>query len=310
MEPPTLSLSKEQAMLTNGVTRHDGAGLGIIGHGPSLRRILEEVEIVAKTDATVLITGDTGTGKELVAEAIHNESGRRGALVKVNCAAVPAQLLESELMGHEKGAFTGALSRRIGRFEAAQDGTIFLDEIGELPLDLQPKVLRLLQERTFERLGSNQSIRSTARIVAATNRQLRSMVEERTFRQDLFYRLNVFPIELPPLRDRLEDIPDLAQHFLDTFARRTGRRFEPIPDYFMARLSAHDWPGNVRELMNAIERAAICARDGVLPLGAVTFPPPQVEPMILSRVAEPEIPLPRRRDPNLERLDDRSEERR
>src|SRR5882724_3983938 len=229
MEPPTLSLSKEQAMLTNGVTRHDGAGLGIIGHGPSLRRILEEVEIVAKTDATVLIHGDTGTGKELVAQAIHTLSGRRGALVKVNCAAVPASLLESELMGHEKGAFTGASSRRIGRFEAAQDGTIFLDEIGELPLELQPKVLRLLQEREFERLGSNQTIRSNARVVVATNRDLQAMVAEHRFREDLFYRLNVFPIELPPLRERREDVPQLAQHFANAFAFRTGRRLEPIP---------------------------------------------------------------------------------
>ena len=235
----------------------------------SLQRILEEVDIVAGTDATVLIHGETGTGKELIARAIHLRSGRRGAFIKMSCAAVPANLLESELMGHEKGAFTGATSRRIGRFEAAQDGTIFLDEIGELPLELQPKVLRLIQERELERLGSNQTIRTNARLVAATNRDLRAMTADHRFRDDLFYRLNVFPLELPPLRERRDDIPALAQHFANAFSFRTGRHLEPISQDFMTRLCAHAWPGNIRELMNVVERAAILAIDGVLPLRAL-----------------------------------------
>ena len=243
---------------------------GIIGGSHRLRRVLGDVDVVAKTDATVLLHGETGTGKELVAQAIHVMSERAGPLVRVNCAAVPATLLESELMGHEKGAFTGAQSRRIGRFEAAHGGTIFLDEIGELSLDLQPKVLRLLQERAFERLGGNQTIKSTARIVAATNRDLRWMVAKRTFREDLFYRLNVFPIELPPLRERPEDIPALARHFANLFACRMERRVPTIPAGFMERLCAYRWPGNVRELMNAMERASILAADGVLSTRALT----------------------------------------
>jgi DNA-binding NtrC family response regulator len=249
--------------------RQDGSDAGIIGVSASLRRVLREVAIVANTDATVLIHGETGTGKELIARAIHVQSKRRGAFVTMNCAAVPVNLLESELMGHEKGAFTGAASRRIGRFEAAQDGTILLDELGELPLEVQPKVLRLIQEREFERLGSNQTIRSNARLVAATNRDLRAMAAERRFREDLFYRLNVFPIELPPLRDRREDVPLLAQHFANAFASRTGRRLEPIPAEFMDRLCEHDWPGNIRELVNVVERAAILATGSVLPLSAL-----------------------------------------
>ena len=249
--------------------RPDPSVPGLIGCSFALRRILQEVEIVAQTDATVLVHGETGTGKELVARAIHLQSGRPGAFVKVNCAAVPASLLESELMGHEKGAFTGAFARRIGRFEAAEDGTIFLDEIGEMALEMQPKLLRLLQEREFERLGSNQTIRTNTRFVAATNRDLRRMVADRHFREDLFYRLNVFPLELPPLRERREDIPDLALQFVEAFARRTGRQLEAIPVEFMNRLCAYHWPGNVRELMNVVERAAILASDGVLPIGAL-----------------------------------------
>jgi transcriptional regulator with GAF, ATPase, and Fis domain len=249
--------------------RSDASVPGLIGCSFALRRILQEMEIVAQTDATVLIHGETGTGKELVARAIHLRSGRPGAFVKVNCAAVPASLLESELMGHEKGAFTGAFARRIGRFEAAEDGTIFLDEIGELPLEMQPKLLRLLQEREFERLGSNRTIQTNARLVTATNRDLRGMVADRHFREDLFYRLNVFPLELPPLRERREDIPDLVRQFVDAFARRTGRQLEVIPVEFMNRLYAYHWPGNVRELMNVVERAAILASDGVLPIGAL-----------------------------------------
>jgi transcriptional regulator with GAF, ATPase, and Fis domain len=242
----------------------------LVGRSRKLRKVLEEVEVVAATDTTVLIYGETGTGKELVAEAIHEQSDRRGAFVKMNCAAVPASLIESELMGHEEGAFTGAVSRRIGRFEAANDGTIFLDEIGEMPLELQPKLLRVLQERTFERLGSNASVRTNARVLAATNRNLRSMAAERTFREDLYYRLNVFPIELPPLRERREDIPDLVRHFADTFARRTGKRIDSIPEELMTRLCAYEWPGNVRELMNTIERAVILARNGALSTSITT----------------------------------------
>ncbi len=237
---------------------------GMIGRSAALQRVTRDVESVAPTDAIVLIHGETGTGKELVARAVHVKSGLRGAFVKLNCAAVPASLLESELMGHERGAFTGAVARRIGRFEAAQDGTLFLDEIGELPLELQPKLLRLLQERTFERLGSNHTLRSNARLVAATNRDLRQMVASRAFREDLFYRLSVFPIELPPLRERPEDVPDLARYFADAFARRAGSELEELSAEFIARLSVYDWPGNVRELQNVIERAVILATDGVL----------------------------------------------
>ncbi len=240
----------------------DAPTLGMIGRSAALQRIRNDVEMVAQTDATVLIHGETGTGKELVAEAIHWRSCRPGAFVKLNCAAVPPSLLESELMGHEKGAFTGALARRIGRFEAAEHGTIFLDEIGEMPFDLQPKLLRILQEREFERLGSNRTIRTDARLVAATNRHLRAAVLERRLREDLYYRLNVFPIELPPLRERREDIPDLTHHFANDFARRTNRPLDPVPCEFLSRLCAHDWPGNIRELKNVVERAAILAHRG------------------------------------------------
>jgi DNA-binding NtrC family response regulator len=260
---------QQSAFWSAGRPRPHTSNLGIIGDSPSLRRILQEVEIVASTDVTVLIHGETGTGKELIARALHLKSGRPGAFIKMNCAAVPANLLESELMGHEKGSFTGAASRRIGRFEAAEDGTIFLDEIGELPLDLQPKILRLIQEREFERLGSNKTIRSNARLVAATNRDLGAMVAEHQFREDLFYRLNVFPIGLPPLREHREDVPELAQHFANAFTFRTGRYLEAIPAEFINRLCAHDWPGNIRELMNVVERAAILATHGVLPLSAL-----------------------------------------
>ncbi|HEY4175835.1 MAG TPA: sigma-54 dependent transcriptional regulator [Kofleriaceae bacterium] len=244
-------------------------GLGIIGASRSLKRVLDEVDVVAKTDATVLVHGETGTGKELIAQAIHVMSERRGPLVRLNCAAVPANLLESELMGHEKGAFTGALTRRIGRFEAAHEGTIFLDEIGELPLELQPKILRLLQERAFERVGGTQTVTSSARVVVATNRDLRAMVAERTFRADLYYRLNVFPISLPPLREREDDIPMLAQHFVEHFSRKVKKDVPRMPAEFLDRLRAHPWPGNVRELMHAMERATILATDGTLSVRAL-----------------------------------------
>jgi transcriptional regulator with GAF, ATPase, and Fis domain len=236
----------------------------ILGRSLALQRVFHEVSLVAGTDSTVLIHGETGSGKELVARAIHEQSGRTGPFVKTNCAALPPALLESELMGHEKGSFTGAHARRIGRFELAQDGTLFLDEIGELPLDVQPKILRLLQEREFERLGSNKTLRSNARVVTATNRDLREMVLQQRFREDLFYRLNVFDIAVPPLRERREDVPDLARHFLALFSDRTQRTFQPVSESGLRDLCAYDWPGNVRELQNVVERAAILAVDGVL----------------------------------------------
>jgi formate hydrogenlyase transcriptional activator len=230
----------------------------IIGRSTALRRVLRAIETVAPTDATVLISGETGSGKELVARAIHQLSARRDqAFVKLNCAAIPTGLVESELFGHEKGAFTGAISQRIGRFELANRGTVFLDEIGEVPLELQPKLLRVLQEREFERLGSARTLRTDARLIAATNRDLAAMVDEHAFRQDLFYRLNVFPIHVPALRDRREDIPMLVRHFAQQFARRMKKTIETIPAESMSSLVEYDWPGNIRELQNLIERAVI-----------------------------------------------------
>jgi len=231
---------------------------GMIGSSRELRDIWESVRMVAGTDSTVLIQGETGTGKELLAKAIHDESFRgRAPFVKVNCAAMPAGLLESELFGHERGAFTGALNQTTGRFQQAHMGTLFLDEIGDLPLELQPKLLRALQEKEFERLGSNRTIRVDVRVVAATNQDLLQMVEKRQFRPDLFYRLNVFPITLPPLRHRRTDIPALVQHFVDKLADRMGKRISHIPEQAFQTLSDHDWPGNIRELQNLIERAVI-----------------------------------------------------
>jgi len=230
----------------------------IIGQSAALRSVLSQIETVAPTDSTVLIYGDTGTGKELVARALHNLSARgKNAFVKLNCAAIPTGLLESELFGHERGAFTGAISQRIGRFELARNGTMFLDEIGEIPLELQPKLLRVLQEREFERLGGTRTIRSDARLIAATNRDLSAMVDEQKFRQDLFYRLNVFPIRVPPLRERTEDIPLLVRHFVQQFSRRMNKRIESIASETMRALVRYDWPGNIRELQNVIERAVI-----------------------------------------------------
>ncbi|MGH9787748.1 MAG: sigma 54-interacting transcriptional regulator, partial [Candidatus Acidiferrales bacterium] len=228
----------------------------IIGVSPALGRVLKQVATVAPTDSTVLIYGETGTGKELLARAIHNLSSRRSnPFVKLNCAAIPTGLLESELFGHEKGAFTGAIAQRIGRFELAHRGTVFLDEVGEIPLELQPKLLRVLQEREFERLGSAQTLRTDARLIAATNRDLTAMVEEQKFRNDLFYRLNVFPVHIPPLRERREDIRLLVRHFADHFARRMNKTIETIPSDTMNALARYHWPGNIRELQNVIERA-------------------------------------------------------
>jgi formate hydrogenlyase transcriptional activator len=237
----------------------------IIGESPALKRTLKQVEIVAPTDSTVLLLGETGTGKELIARAIHNLSFRRErTLVKVNCAAIPTGLLESELFGHEKGAFTGAIAQRIGRFELANRGTIFLDEIGDIPIELQPKLLRVLQEREFERLGSTRTIHTDARLIAATNCNLREMVEQQKFREDLFYRLNVFPIYVPALRERSEDIPLLVRHFVQHFARQMNRTIETIPVETMAALTRYPWPGNIRELQNLIERAVILSHGPVL----------------------------------------------
>src|SRR5262250_317728 len=237
----------------------------IVGRSALLRRVLKEVETVAPTDSTVLIYGETGTGKELIARAIHNLSPRSSnAFVKLNCAAIPTGLIESELFGHEKGAFTGAIAQRIGRFELANHGTVFLDEIAEVPLDLQTKLLRVLQEREFERLGSTRTLRTDARLIAATNRDLSAMVEEQKFRTDLFYRLNVFPVRVPPLRERAEDIPLLVRHFVQHFARRMKRTIETIPVETMDALIRYRWPGNIRELENLIERAVILSPGPVL----------------------------------------------
>jgi formate hydrogenlyase transcriptional activator len=230
----------------------------ILGASAGVRQVLQQIETVAPTDATVLIYGETGSGKELVARALHQKSPRsRGTFVKLNCAAIPTGLLESELFGHEKGAFTGAIAQKIGRFEIAHQGTLFLDEIGEIPLELQPKLLRVLQEKEFERLGGTRTIRSDARLVAATNRNLKRMVDANQFRGDLYYRLNVFPIHVPPLRERREDIPLLAMHFTREFSRRFGRHIDSIPAETIGRLSRYHWPGNIRELQNLIERSVI-----------------------------------------------------
>src|SRR6202795_2605406 len=237
----------------------------IIGTSAALRSVLDLVRVVAPTDATVLINGETETGKELIAEAIHKCSGRsNGPFVKVNCAAIPAGLLESELFGHERGAYTGAVTRGIGRFERANRGTLFLDEIGDLPLELQPKLLRVIQEKQFERLGGAATIRTDVRVICATHRDLAEMVDERQFRADLFYRLSVFPIELPPLRQRPEDILLLVRHFAMSYADRVRKPITAIADEFMAALTRHPWRGNVRELQNFIERSVILSTGAIL----------------------------------------------
>jgi formate hydrogenlyase transcriptional activator len=247
----------------------------IVGESPLLRAVLKQVETVAPTDSAVLIQGETGTGKELIARAIHNLSPRREhTFVKVNCAAIPAGLLESELFGHERGAFTGAIAQRMGRFELAHHGTIFLDEVGDIPLELQPKLLRVLQEQEFERLGSVRSIRVDVRLVAATNRDLDEMVAARTFRSDLYYRLRVFPLVMPPLRERQEDIPTLVRYFVQKHARRMNRTVETIPSETLDLLVRYSWPGNIRELENLIERAVIVSPGPVLrvPLSELKLP--------------------------------------
>jgi transcriptional regulator with GAF, ATPase, and Fis domain len=238
----------------------------IIGNSAALESVLEQVEQVAPTDSTVLIEGETGTGKELIAHAIHNASQRCGRpFIKLNCAAIPLDLLESELFGHERGAFTGAIAQKIGRFEMADKGTLFLDEVGDIPPALQPKLLRVLQEQEFERLGSGRTHKVDVRLVAATNRDLVKMVARGQFRSDLYYRLNVFPVLLPALRERREDIPALVTHFVKLFSRRMGKPVDSIPPETMAAFQWYSWPGNIRELQNLVERGVILSRDGVLP---------------------------------------------
>jgi formate hydrogenlyase transcriptional activator len=238
----------------------------LIGSSPALEAVLDGVKRVAPTSSTVLIQGETGTGKELIARAIHNVSPRCGRpFIKLNCAAIPLDLLESELFGHEKGAFTGAIAQKLGRFELADKGTLFLDEVGDIPPSLQPKLLRILQEQEFERLGSSRTHQVDVRLVAATHRDLAGMVKNGEFRSDLYFRLNVFPVQLPPLRERREDIPALVAHFVESLGRRVGRQIDHIPEETMLDLCSYDWPGNIRELQNLIERALILSEDGVLP---------------------------------------------
>src|SRR5580698_631358 len=252
----------------------------IVGKSESLRRVLTLVETVAPTDSTVLIYGETGTGKELIARAVHDLSSRRSsAFVKLNCAAIPTGLLESEMFGHEKGAYTGAIAQRIGRFELAHRGTVFLDEVGEIPLELQPKLLRVLQEREFERLGSTRTIKTDARLIAATNRDLEALVNDQKFRSDLYYRLNVFPVRVPALRERPEDIPLLVRHFVQQYSRRTNRNIETIPSETMRAMVRYEWPGNIRELQNVIERAVIVSPGEILKVSLADLknriPPPK-----------------------------------
>jgi formate hydrogenlyase transcriptional activator len=255
------------ATITDSVTDHaERTFERIIGNSAALESVLEQVEQVAPTSSTVLIEGETGTGKELIAHALHNASQRYGrAFIKLNCAAIPLDLLESELFGHEKGAFTGAIAQKIGRFEMADKGTLFLDEVGDIPPALQPKLLRVLQEQEFERLGNGRTHKVDVRLVAATNRDLLKLVARGRFRSDLYYRLNVFPILLPALRERREDIPALVTHFVKLFSRRMGKQVDSIPPETMAAFQSYSWPGNIRELQNLVERAVILSRDGVLP---------------------------------------------
>src|SRR6202166_2842082 len=252
------SINSNRESFTSDMTSNPHSEPEIIAQSQKLRDVLAQAEMVAPTDCTVLLQGETGTGKEVVAELIHNRSPRRDqALIKVNCAAIPGGLLESELFGHERGAFTGAIAQRIGRFELAHKGTLFLDEVGDIPLELQPKLLRVLQEQEFERLGSTRTQRVDVRLLAATNANLSQLVAEKKFRRDLYYRLNVFPIDVPPLRDRRDDIPLLVHYFANKYARRMGKQIESIPKESMDALSRYSWPGNIRELQNLMERAAL-----------------------------------------------------
>ena len=254
-----------ESMGSGGQNRNPRRFEQLIGKSRTLDVVLDQVERVAPTDSTVLIQGETGTGKELIARAVHNVSSRCGRpFIKLNCAAIPDALLESELFGHERGAFTGAIAQKVGRFEMADKGTLFLDEVGDIPLALQPKLLRVLQEQEFERLGGTRTHQVDARLVAATNRDLAGMVKRREFRDDLYYRLNVFPIQLPPLRARHEDVPLLVAHFVEIYSRRMGKQIEHIPAETMSALSSYQWPGNIRELQNFIERSVILSAGTVL----------------------------------------------
>ncbi|HXQ38593.1 MAG TPA: sigma 54-interacting transcriptional regulator, partial [Anaerolineales bacterium] len=264
-----VELSAEEDTLSSGVAE-DPIFSGIIGHSSALRQVLQLVEMVASSDATVLLLGETGTGKELIARAIHERSQRnKQAFVTLNCAAIPSSLFESELFGHERGAFTGATMQRAGRIESADRGTLFLDEVGDMPLEMQPKLLRTLQEHTYERLGSARTKNVDVRLVAATNCDLEQMIEEKQFRSDLYYRLNVFPIRIPPLRERRDDIPLLVQYFTQKYARTMGKQIDTIPAATIQKLQRWSWPGNVRELENLIERSVILTSGSVL---AVAFP--------------------------------------
>jgi len=258
-----LSMNKELDF--EGTIRPEAGFEGIVGQSAALREVLQLVEMVAETDSTVLLLGETGTGKELIARAIHEHSRRKARnFVKLNCAAIPTGLLESELFGHERGAFTGAVTQKTGRVELADQGSLFLDEIGDIPLELQPKLLRVLQEREFERLGSTRTKQVNVRVIAATHRNLEEMIVENQFRQDLYYRLNIFPISIPPLRERREDIPLLVRHFVGQFARRMNKRIEGISPETMEALTRYPWPGNIRELQNVIERSVVIYQEGNL----------------------------------------------
>jgi formate hydrogenlyase transcriptional activator len=267
-------LATEKLYLEDEIRSDQNIGT-MIGDSPAFHSVLRNVHVVARTDASVLVYGETGTGKELVARAIHDLSDRsKRSFIKVNCAAIPATLLESELFGHEKGSFTGAFAQKIGRFELAHQGTLFLDEIGEIPLELQPKLLRAIQEQEFERVGGNRTIQVDIRLIAATNRNLKAMVDTGQFRSDLYYRLHVFPLNVPPLRERAGDIPLLVRYFTQRYAKRLNRQIEEIPSSAMDALSAYFWPGNIRELQNLIERSVILSPGRVLQL----VPPDGVVP--------------------------------
>ncbi|MBV8052506.1 MAG: sigma 54-interacting transcriptional regulator [Acidobacteriaceae bacterium] len=281
----TAELNVNRTSWNEEVGKEQEAFEGIVGRSSALQRLLRQLEVVAPTDSGVLILGETGTGKELVARAIHNLSARRGRpFVKINCAAIPSGLLESELFGHEKGAFTGAIMRKPGRFELADKGTLFLDEVGDIPLELQPKLLRVLQEHEFERLGSTRTQQVDVRVVAATHRNLKQMVEDGEFRSDLYYRLHVFPLPVPALRERREDISLLVRHFVNEYARRMNRHIEAIPFQVMEALTGYSWPGNVRELQNFIERSVILSPGTALrpPLDELTHDTVQSSPTPLS----------------------------
>ena len=284
-------MSSSEAVAYAEPERSNRAFEQIIGRSPALESVLQQVEYVAPTDSTVLIHGETGTGKELIAHAIHKASPRCGrSLIKLNCAAIPLDLLESELFGHEKGAFTGAIAQKIGRFELADGGTLFLDEVGDIPPALQPKLLRVIQEQEFERLGSGRTHKVNVRLVAATNRNLMEMSERNEFRSDLYYRLNVFPISLPSLRERKEDIPALVEHFVDIFSRRMGRNVRHIPAETLAAFSSYSWPGNIRELQNLVERSVILSQDGVLRNPLPPSVPPTTPVLSLEKVSRESKP--------------------